>query len=316
VASPEEAADEVARAVARAVAELRRAEHLTLEDLADRADLHRTSIGLVERGERSLTIRSAARLADALGLRLSDLIAHAERQLSLAADRGPADPAAPSDKAATVVERSRKRVVDPDAAHFDAELRELAGIGTEAVLSAIERTYDTIDLIDDELVGRGSPPISGLVELANLSSMLGNLLSAGLAEASAGAYVRNRPHAFPDLVPQYDHLPDLEVKTALEKNSPKGHLPKAGAYLTFRYVLGGRDGSYVQGRQGRGSTAWIWEVRAGRLAESDFSISNTPGDSGKTAVIRGAAFQRMVRVYYDARFYPYARRTGPYGEPA
>jgi transcriptional regulator with XRE-family HTH domain len=281
---------------------------MTLEDLADRADMHRTSIGLIERGERSLTVRSAARLADALGIRLSDLVAHAERRLSTTAHEGPT----PSDKTATVVERSPKRVVDPDNARYDRELRQLTGLGTDTVISAIEATYDTIDLIDDELTNRASPPISRLVELANLSSMLGNLLSAGVADASAGAYARNRPHAFPDLVPQYDHLPDLEVKTALEKNSPKGHLPKAGVYLTFRYVLGERDGSYV--REARGSTAWIWEVRAGRLEYDDFAISNTAGDSGKTATVRGEAFQRMARVFYDPRFYPYVRRNGPYGD--
>jgi transcriptional regulator with XRE-family HTH domain len=283
---------------------------MTLEELADRAEMHRTSIGLVERGERSLTVRSAAQISEALGVRLSDLVAHAERQLSTEPHHG----AAPSEKTASVVERSPKRLVDATHAQFDRELRQLTGLGVEAIISAIETTYDTVDLIDDELTNRGSSPISGMVELANLSSMLGNLLSAGLAEASAGAYIRNRPHAFPDLVPQYDYLPDLEVKTALETNRPKGHLPKAGVYLTFRYVLGGRDGSYTRGPGGRGATAWVWEVRAGRLENEDFSISNTPGDSGKTAVIKSQAFQRMIRVYFNPNFYPYFRKNGPYGE--
>ena len=137
--------------------------------------------------------------------------------------------------------------------------------------------------------------------------MLGNLLCAGVAAASASSYVRNRPHAFPDLVPQRAGLPDLEVKTALETNRPKGHLPKAGTYLTFRYVLASLDGDYKRGKEARGDTAWVWEVRAGVLAEQDFDLSNTAGDSGKTAVISTEAFLRMSRVYYAPELLPYAR---------
>ena len=43
-------------AVVEAIARLRREAGLTLEDLADRAGLHRTSLGLIERGERGLTL--------------------------------------------------------------------------------------------------------------------------------------------------------------------------------------------------------------------------------------------------------------------
>ncbi|MFF5215414.1 helix-turn-helix domain-containing protein [Micromonospora sp. NPDC000442] len=300
----------LAAATARAVAELRRAAGLTMEDLADRAGLHRTSVGLVERGERSLSVDSAARLAAALGMRLSDLVAHAERSLAAQEEEGLLS-ARPG---ATIVERGSKRIVDPRLVTREAELRRISGLGADAILSAIESTYETLDLIDDELTSRGSPPVSGLVELANLSSMIGNLVGAGLAAASAGAYSRNRPHAFPDLMPQWSGLPELEVKTALESNPPKGHLPKPGTYLTFRYVLGRRDGSFSRGRESRGDTVWVWEVRAGVLMASDFAISNTAGDSGKTAVIKSEAFLRMPRVFYDPRFLPYARRSGPYGD--
>ncbi|WP_245836417.1 hypothetical protein [Paramicrobacterium agarici] len=189
-------------------------------------------------------------------------------------------------------------------------LLELTGLEAGAIRSAVEYAYDTLDLIDAELIARGSEPISGLVELANLSSMIGNLVGAGVAEASGGLYVRNRPHAFPDLVPQREDLPDLEVKTALETNSPKGHLPKEGVYLTFRYALGGPNSEYTRGKDSRGRTAWVWEVRVGYLGLADFSISNTDGDSGKTAVIKTEAFKTMPVVLFDPRFFPYARAWG------
>ncbi|ACU77360.1 transcriptional regulator, XRE family [Catenulispora acidiphila DSM 44928] len=300
-----------ARAVARAVAELRRAEGLTLDDLADRAGLHRTSIGLIERGERLLSLTSAAMIASAFGMRLSDLIAYAEREETLTNPTG--DRQTPSG-AVVIHQRTPKRMVSLSHASNDAVFRKLTGMGVDAVLSAVESTYETMDLIDDELIAKDSPPMSRLVELANLSSMIGNLLGAGLASASAGAYMRNRPHAFPDLVPLRDGLPDLELKTALEANRPKGHLPKAGTYITFRYVLADRDGRYRRGKESRGDTAWIWEVRAGSLGEEDFAVSSTAGDSGKTAQIRNDSLLGMMRIYYVPELLPYASRIGPYGE--
>lgn len=37
---------------------------------------------------------------------------------------------------------------------------------------------------------------------------------------------------------------------------------------------------------------WIWEARMGFLNEDDFSISNTPGDPERTAVIKTGALER------------------------
>lgn len=54
----------------------RRRERLALsqEDLAFKANLHRTYIGSVERGERNLAIRNIFEVARALGCKPSDII--------------------------------------------------------------------------------------------------------------------------------------------------------------------------------------------------------------------------------------------------
>jgi hypothetical protein len=241
-------------------------------------------------------------------MRLSDLVAHAERSETVAGAGS-----ATTVETTEIIHRSDKRIVDPAQSENEVALQELTGLGPDVVISAIESAYDIFDLIDDELLKRGSPPLFGLVELANLASMVGNILCAGVATASAGAYLRNGPHAFPDLVPQYDHLPELEIKTALEKRRPKGHLPKPGTYMTFRYVLADRRGKYERGS--RGDTVWVWEVRVGALNEQDFDLSNTPGDSGKTAVISAVAFKNMTRVFYAPSLLPYAQRNSPFGDP-
>lgn len=51
---------------------------LSQEELAARSGLHRTYITDIERGARNITLKSAARLAGALGLSLSVIIAKTE----------------------------------------------------------------------------------------------------------------------------------------------------------------------------------------------------------------------------------------------
>jgi transcriptional regulator with XRE-family HTH domain len=70
--------EELSLAVARRLGELRRERGWSMERLADEADLHRTSIGLIERGRRGITIAVAARIASALGSQLSDVVRVAE----------------------------------------------------------------------------------------------------------------------------------------------------------------------------------------------------------------------------------------------
>ena len=300
----------LATQLGRVVQRLREAEGHTKEDLADLAGLHRTYIGLVERGERHLGVAAATSVAHALGLRLSDLIGEAERELKAAGhDIAPAL----FEPELQIVVVPTRRSVNPNHLENDESLRALTGLGVEWIASAIDSTYGTLDLIDEKMAEMDTPPVALLFELANVSSMIGNLLGGGLAKASAGIYERNRPHAYPDLLPLQDGTPPAEIKTALETNTPKGHLPKAGLHITFRYVLGLKDGMFTRGKESRGDTAWIWEVRIGDLTEDDYSVSNTEGDSGKTAVIKAEAFQRMTRLYFNPSLYPYAKLSGPYG---
>ena len=65
-------------AFGRAVREARVGTGISQEELAARSGLHRTYVGGVERGERNLSYANLLRLADALGVRLSELQARAE----------------------------------------------------------------------------------------------------------------------------------------------------------------------------------------------------------------------------------------------
>ncbi len=55
------------------VRDLRKERGLALEELADRASLHWTYVGQVERGVRNPTLKNIAALAAALGVPIADL---------------------------------------------------------------------------------------------------------------------------------------------------------------------------------------------------------------------------------------------------
>lgn len=272
-----------------------------MEEVAQRAGVHRTYVGLLERAERHPTVVAAASFAEALNLSLSDLIAEAENEELKAR---------PSDCIVEPGGPPNVRRASHSSVGVDRSLKTATGLDAEVICTAIEDVYRTLDLLDGQLAEAGLAPFAEMVELANFSSMVGNLLGAAIAKHSSGLYERSGPHKYQDLRSTSDGE-HIEIKTALESNKPKGHLSKPGLYLTFRYVLAPRDERFERGK--RGDTAYVWEVRFGHLGQADFDESNTPGDSGKTAVIKTEVLKRMERVYFDEDFFPYAKLDGPWG---
>lgn len=280
------------------VKRIRERKRLTIEQLADLTGVHRTTIGLLERNERTPSLQVASQIANALQIPLSELIQEAELIES------------GKTNAAQLAEYHQNRTPSRSYLRNEDKLIQTIGIDGATLLGAIDSCYQTLDTIDEQLTAKGALPIAHLVELANLSSMVGNMVGGGIADHSNGLYARNKPHTYPDLLPQSPPAVNLELKMALETNKPKGHLPKAGTYITFRYILGDKQGNFIRGKENRGDTVWIWEVKVGHLTEDDFSCSNTEGDSGKTAVIKTDIFNEMHLVYYVPGHLPYANKAG------
>ena len=67
-------------AFAKVIRRNRLARGLSQEALAEAAGIHHTYVGLLERGKRNATIEVAARLARALGKKLSILLEESERE--------------------------------------------------------------------------------------------------------------------------------------------------------------------------------------------------------------------------------------------
>ena len=184
------------------------------------------------------------------------------------------------------------------------------GLSIPIIRSAVEHSHEILDQIDNTLVESGAGQLSDLVELANLSAIVGNIFRSGVVRSSEGKFESNTPHTFPDILGVAQGCSDIEIKVALETNQPKGHLAKPGAHLTVRYVLADEQGKYQRGKNHRGKVVWIWEVRVGLLEEQDFNTSNTEGDSGKTAVIKSSGMDKLLPVFVDLEKCPYSPK-GP-----
>lgn len=78
-------------AFGRAVIRLRKKKKISQEKLAQLAGINRTYMGDVERGERNLALQNMAKIAQALGVKLSQIIREMEREITSgrARPRGP-----------------------------------------------------------------------------------------------------------------------------------------------------------------------------------------------------------------------------------
>ncbi len=73
------------------------------------------------------------------------------------------------------------------------------GLTWQMIHDGVEYVYHTLDKLDATLVEAGSPRFAELIELANLSSVLGNLLATGIVRSCNGVFTRAGPHKYQDL---------------------------------------------------------------------------------------------------------------------
>lgn len=64
---------EILKKFGERVRELRKQKDISQEELAHKADLHRTYIGMIERAEKNLTLLNIERIANALEVNISEL---------------------------------------------------------------------------------------------------------------------------------------------------------------------------------------------------------------------------------------------------
>ena len=66
--------DEILVRFGERVRQERKVKGLSQEELAEKAGVHRTYIGMIERGEKNITLTNIRKIASALGVSISDLL--------------------------------------------------------------------------------------------------------------------------------------------------------------------------------------------------------------------------------------------------
>jgi transcriptional regulator with XRE-family HTH domain len=64
---------EILKKFGERVRQLRKQKDISQEELAHRADLHRTYIGMIERAEKNITLLNIEKIANALNVSIKDL---------------------------------------------------------------------------------------------------------------------------------------------------------------------------------------------------------------------------------------------------
>lgn len=75
--------DKFRKALGNALRARRKALRLSQEEVAERMDLHRNYVSLVERGLQNITLETLFKITDVLNCSPSDLLAEAERSIDL-----------------------------------------------------------------------------------------------------------------------------------------------------------------------------------------------------------------------------------------
>jgi len=65
---------EILKKFGERVRELRKQRDISQEELAHRADLHRTYIGMIERAEKNVTLLNIEKIANALEVNVSEML--------------------------------------------------------------------------------------------------------------------------------------------------------------------------------------------------------------------------------------------------
>lgn len=191
---------------------------MSQEALASAAALDRTYVSQLERGRKSPTLTTLAKLADCLGITVQRLL------------REPASdiPVVPQD----YLVRNRKEVTIARAR--DRSQAEAVAVSTRSLLAAVNTAHALIDdLYSAEL------DVAAILGLRNLSAFVGELYAAALAKASDGLLVAN-PHqdGHPDLLLMDAHGQRTwnELRERLDEKAPFS--PFVGGGLEVKATCG------------------------------------------------------------------------------
>ena len=234
---------------AKALRHYRNLAAMSQESLASAASLDRTYISQLERGHKSPTLNTLAKLADCLGTTVQHLL----REPVLDSPTVPAD----------YVVRSLKQVVV--ARRGGTGKNETIAVPTRSLLTAVNTTHALIDdLYSADL------EVAAILGLRNLSAFVGELFAAALRKTSAGLLSAN-PHqdGYPDLLLMDEYGRDVwrELGERLDEKTPFS--PFAGGGMEVKATCGSVPTPAVCKRRGI-KRPMIGDTRIGCLLGYDW----------------------------------------------
>jgi transcriptional regulator with XRE-family HTH domain len=258
------------RALGNLIAELRKKRGFSQEKLALEANLDRTRIGEIERGEANPTIDTLSKVAEVLGQTLGSLILQAEE-----IDSGTIRRPAPT--------------VKPEYIDYTVPLPK--GLTHDQLEMALNRALAILDQI-------GLNPDDGDIQWNIYSGAISNIVTKSIAEASN--FVLNKDTAHPDLYnPELDESdPDWGLELKATHRAGKGgesHNTGQGWFMVVVYKV-------IDGQ------IHIIQVEVSLLTHKDWTIHERAEHSNRTrtAVTLASATQRLREnsVYMDPHHMP------------
>jgi transcriptional regulator with XRE-family HTH domain len=245
------------RALGALIVELRKERNLSQEKLALEAQIDRTRMGEIERGEANPTIDTLDRVAQALGQTLGALIIQAE-EISQGSAKRPAP------------------TIHPE--YIDRSVRLPKGLTHDQLEMALNRALALLDQI-------GLNPDAGDIQWNIYSGAVSNIVTKAIAETSS--FLQNKHTAHPDLfnpiIDQSDPDWGLEMKaTHRIGKGGESHNPGHGWFMVVVYKL-------IDGQ------THIVQVETASLSREDWTIHDRAEHSNRTrtAVTIASATQRL-----------------------
>ncbi len=250
------------------IVKLRKDRNISQEKLALDAEVDRTRLGEIERGDANPTIDTLIKLATLLGQTLGSLIEEAEEMSS-------------------GVIRKPIPIVNPK--HINRNIPLPQGLTHDQLEKALNKTLVILNQI-------GLDPTKGDIQMNIYSGAVSNVVTKAIAETSD--LVQNKDTSHPDLYnPNLDHNdPDwgLEMKATYRiGKGGESHNPGGGWFMIVIYQI-------IDGQ------THIVQVEVAHLKKEDWIIHDRAEHSSRTrtAVTREHA-TKMLRensVYLDERY--------------
>ena len=260
---------------------------LSQEQVADLANLHRTYIGSVERGERNISALNIEKIAVVLGVESAKLLESKPDHISQTT------PIADKELQACV-----PIPVSPELFNLHCNLPY--GLETSHICQAMSEFTDFLGFINGQLRMKAMSRLESFLMPANFSSIVGKFMNMSIPKYCSNL-VKNQYHnGHPDLIPvnafpgnavQYSDQ-GLEVKGSRHLSGWQGHNPESVWLMVFCF-----DSNTSSGKtKNIEPKPFVFRaVYAAKLDEEDWTFSGRSSTSRRTitASVNKNGFNKM-----------------------